>query len=474
MNPNPHSKSQPGSFAKMAVLMVIASCLYPASVWANRDYDPGNTRWNGLSYLKETANEAKVDIHFLRQVDWANLKPTDVLVFLFPRSPLPPEDAERFVSDGGSMVILDDFGSSPEFLEKLGILRMSGKPEHVDFHQKNPAFPEFRPPSNHFLFFNIAGTDSVVVANHPGRYRVQPPARPLLSYNGGSGQDVFLAESHLGKGGVVAVADSSLVINEMLRKHGNKQLTANLLRYFCVSDPCSAYVVLPDAGHGGQYVSSNTDTRGVDAFFKRAAAAVNRGVQRISDYLATRPAVRFGLYAGMMLIAMLLWWWSPGLLPPRQVGRGTELPEIPSEATLTATGLLGAKELADFTQPAMTLKTLMERVVFGSETPRYATQAERSEMADQFLFLHPQPTRAANEELRTALLQVFEFFHTLQIARGTLAATSGYVTVFSQFESIMAASQKILDISRISEPDDWSRAFSRTTGTGRFDSPGRI
>ncbi|NUN16287.1 MAG: hypothetical protein HUU55_21885 [Myxococcales bacterium] len=466
--------THPLSFFARTTAVAATWLFFVGSALAAKDYDPDNNRWNGLSYLKETANEAKVELDFIQDVNWGKLETDDVLVFVFPQQPLPLDDTSRFVSDGGSIVILDDFGASAEFLEKIGILRISGEAEHVTYYQKSKAFPEFVPQSEHFLFFNIAGSGSVILANHPGRYRVHPPARPLLVYDGGTGQDVFLAESHLGKGGVVAVADSSLIINEMLRKHGNKQLTANLLRYFCTSDPCAAKIVLPQAVHSGSYRSPITDADGIDAFFRKATMAVNSGMQRVSDYLGNESAVRFGTYAGILLIVLLLWRWSPGLLPLRQIGAETALPEIPAEATVNARGLLGAKELADFSQPAMTLKALMERVVFGTETPRYSTPSERNEMADQYLFLHPQATRAANDELRAALLQVFEFFHTLHVARGNVGATSGYVTAYSQFELIKTASQKILDVSRISEPDDWSRAFSRTTGTGRIDSSGRV
>ncbi len=239
------------------VLALVGALAGASTARAAEDYDPESNDWNGLRILVDTAAEAHVALEVLDDLDWSHVDPDDVLVFVYPHHRVDPDELRAFVADGGRAVVFDDFGRSADALAAFGMTRTAPPSRMAHAIDGNPALPVWEPRAQHFLFFSIAGKRRIV-ANHPAALKVASPAEPILTWPGGKAALVAEARDDRHDGAVLAVADASILINQMMLEHGNKQFAANCLRYYCRREPCHATLVLPWATLHGHYLSHHT------------------------------------------------------------------------------------------------------------------------------------------------------------------------------------------------------------------------
>ena len=158
------------SFSIVLGLLVMSMvALAPASVIAQQttsdeDFDPASDSWTGLSRFIELADRQNVDLEIVDEINWSTQSPDELLIFVYPTNGLKIASAANFIVDGGGMLIADDFGQSPAFLDRLDVSRVNvgmGDLPHDRFVQQNRALPIFQPSGRHPL---LDGVDIEAVA----------------------------------------------------------------------------------------------------------------------------------------------------------------------------------------------------------------------------------------------------------------------------------------------------------------------
>ncbi|MFO0750650.1 MAG: Ig-like domain-containing protein [Myxococcota bacterium] len=318
-----------------------------------KDYALDADSWNGLGYLMTTAQEARVDLQILPSLDLDSIEPDDTVFLLYPTVALPVDDLMAFVDSGGFLVVADDHGTSGPLLAAAGIeLDARGPTQHGRSYQDLEGLPILRPSGQHFLFFNV----DEVVANYPAVLRTQSrDVRPILSFDGG--REHLIVESPQGSGALLAIGDPSMFLNEMQRRfYGNKQLAANVLRFYCQREPCRARMLLPGGQLTGHYDARKHRLGTLPRDLEEAIQTVDDALADFSETLAEPPWA--WIVAGVAaLIALVL-----GLRAIARFRRPVAVP-IPSDgqtrgsppALDEARGLVSQRVEADFGGMAQTL-----------------------------------------------------------------------------------------------------------------------
>lgn len=423
-----------------------------------KNYVPSSSEWDGMNSLRETAREARVRMEYLTELDWADVSISDILIFLYPEQSLDLTQARSFVEHGGHVVIADDHGASSTFLASVGIHRQDGFEGHDLFLYEDENFPILTPASQHFLFFNLREAGGSVVGNYPSAFRVDDGVQAILTYR--DPEQVFIAEVQVGDGAVLAVADGSLFINEMQRHHGDKQLVANLFRYFCRSEPCKVRVVLPVAEHYGVFVPPPEKTpESLDSLFKQSVDMINAVVSSLRSSMTEGV----GLRVFWVLLSLLL-----------VVGTGvffvmrTELRAVPWEGVhrvipsmdaQRAAGVLGAWQHAEFAEPLRHLLSILESTIGGSGRVGFTTERQRKDLARRFAQRYGQTGSAGVRELEGSVMRVLRFAHTFNggpSSGGTVKRAVNYKV----FLEVVADARPILDA--VDRRRTWSRFKTST------------
>lgn len=226
-----------GVLAGFIVFLSIAYLMPPID-----DFDPRNPFWNGLSRLYERFNATVVDdLRFLGMVDPAG----SILVVAGPSRSFDRWEVEavgRFVSSGGILLVMDDFGYANTLLEGLDLgFRFNGS-LLVD-----PLFMERGRIAPRIIDVRLDGFDNVVegvrfnyatiiegVGFDVIAYSSSFSFLDLdydLSWSRGEPTGPFpvAVSCRIGLGMVLAISDSSVFINSMLDYDGNLRLLDRLL-----------------------------------------------------------------------------------------------------------------------------------------------------------------------------------------------------------------------------------------------------
>jgi hypothetical protein len=216
-------------------IVALVLWIYPSPT----DFANSNTRWNGLS-------DASREFHIRPLTDVGGLpsESRGTVVLVIPSRPPQPSHLQairRFVEGGGVLILLDDIGSGNDVLIALGsAIRFSGRLlADPLFNLKNSRLPrilDFAPSPltegieelvfNHATVLTgisttqAAATSSAVsylALNPTGHHDEGTPRGPF---------PVLALEPHK-EGYVVAVSDSSILINSMLPQADNRRLFHN-------------------------------------------------------------------------------------------------------------------------------------------------------------------------------------------------------------------------------------------------------
>ncbi len=192
--------------------------------------------WDGLADLIALArSEDGYDrVVTPRKVDLEALSPEDALLVIHPETQLDPSELESFMSAGGRVGLLDDYGTGTELLEHFGVRRVPLPANPAQMLRSNPAFALAEVPATTALWPDtLSGLrgGTPVVTNHATGL-ADTGLLALLVVHGRTEPDVTLAVAGaVGQGRLLAVGDSSVVMNAMLRYPGNRALAIALVRY---------------------------------------------------------------------------------------------------------------------------------------------------------------------------------------------------------------------------------------------------
>lgn len=321
---------------------------------APSDYALDTEGWNGIGYLVATGTEAKVDVQVVETLDFEQLRPDDVLLWLYPTGDLPIDQLLAFIEDGGHLVLADDHGRADPLLAELGIERRPhGPTRHRDWYQGQDGLPIVKAEGDHFLFFNV----EQIVANHPAV--LTGSALPILSFGGG--EEHLVVEQVHGRGAVLALSDPSVFVNQMLRRfYGNKQFAANVMRLYCDRDPCRVKLLLPATPSTGSYRPTFGPLGQLPRLFDDAARLVDGALADVSDALAEAPWSTLVLWSIFFVaLALAAYALAPGKrptrTPPLQAGIRGSAPMFDE-----ARGLGTSRTDADFHHLARTLAQEVE------------------------------------------------------------------------------------------------------------------
>jgi Domain of unknown function (DUF4350) len=188
------------------------------------DYSPHNSEWQGTSHLFRLATERGFSIETRSSLDWKKLDKNNILFFLYPTAPIPAEKLVAYLRGGGRVILADDFGSTQELLEQLGVRRVPVNGARLSrLHAENPALPIATPRTPHPLNNSIPE----LVTNHPAAFDTQLPAIFGFEPSGGA----LVVAATLGRGRIVLISDPSVFINRMLKFPGNEAFARRLLGY---------------------------------------------------------------------------------------------------------------------------------------------------------------------------------------------------------------------------------------------------
>ncbi|GMV42948.1 MAG: hypothetical protein AMXMBFR64_46640 [Myxococcales bacterium] len=416
-------------------MLVTLLLLVTTNTWAS-DYDPQSREWNGSSYLLETAREARVSLQLADEVDWATVDPDTVLVLVSPSLPPDVDSLLAFLRDGGHAVVLDDFGASDPLLDRVGIHKVPGVLRHDDFLDDDPSFPVLQPGEEHFLFFNIRGVGGRIVGNHPTSFELSDGATAILRYAGGA---AFIAEARVGRGALLAVADGSVFINEMLHQHGDKQLAANLLRYYCTGQSCEVTLATPSTRWVGRYdPRSARDRSTLDGLFLESVSIIDAFVSRASGSLGEGPRLRALLLLTLAVLGLAT------LRLGRRAAVHDPVPAVPAEvpaaSEIVAAGMAGARHRADFRGAAASIAATVRAALRRQRLGPASDAAADLERAARTLAgrVHPRDPQA-RDALRRKVLNLLPLSVSVPAAAGPPRPVSA-----SEFEALDDDARHIL------------------------------
>jgi len=216
----------------------IAGCvsvlILPARAWAT-PFDLAGSDWEGGTELVRLARAelGAERVVATTQIDFAELKPEDGLLVLYPERSLDVDELTKFMRDGGRVILLDDFGRGESLLANFGMKRVPSPRRPAESLRHNPQLALAEPASAHPVVADV----NRVVTNHSTGLG-HPDLSPVLKIRGAAGEpDVAVAVAGaVGQGRLLAVGDPSIVMNSMLRYAGNKAFARGLVRYSVDSD----------------------------------------------------------------------------------------------------------------------------------------------------------------------------------------------------------------------------------------------
>jgi hypothetical protein len=211
--------------AAVALLAATASGLSDDAVSVGRDFHVGYKGWNGLSDFATLSSDLGCPVDVRRALDYSALDGQDVLFFLHPEAALDENNLLSFLSAGGRVVIADDYGQSAGVLARLGITRRSGGfPPGTAHYRDGQDLPLAVP----VRATPLGRAASELVGNHAAYFTSGLPA--TYAFAAGA---ALVIEASLQRGRLVAIADSSLFINNMLQLPGNRDFAARLILDIC-------------------------------------------------------------------------------------------------------------------------------------------------------------------------------------------------------------------------------------------------
>jgi hypothetical protein len=227
-----------------------------AQIAADDDFEPANREWNGLSALLSLADERDLPVEVVERIDIGTLGADDAVIIVGPREELPAGGLTDFMRAGGRVALADDFGEGDSLLRTFRIGR--GRPGSRDALRLrgNDELLVARPVAIHPLTQGVGA----LVTNHPMIVYHQD-LEPIFAFDPapGGARDAVILAGAVGTGRLVAIADPSVLINNMLTLGGNRRFAENLLVYLAGERGGRILLVPPHAEIRGRFGEPGAD-----------------------------------------------------------------------------------------------------------------------------------------------------------------------------------------------------------------------
>jgi len=278
-------------FIAVALAVLATLWFYPAA----DDFDAGNTAWNGLSTLSE-----RLEVTTLDSFSDLPSREGGTTLILIPYISFADEELAQlktYVLQGGTLVLMDDYGYGNEVLAALNVDYRFSKTPLLDplLNYRNERFPKVTDFENKPL---VSDVDTIIL-DHASSL-IDVPVNQIVassssfSFLDEDGNLVYddeveskgpfpvVAHTSLEKGRLVAISDPSLFINNMIDMENNYNLISNAVRLSTL-DP----IVYLDQSHF------------LDSAFSRTKAAL----AKVRNVVA-HPAVLFGMVGAVLMLAL--------------------------------------------------------------------------------------------------------------------------------------------------------------------------
>ncbi len=208
----------------------------------NGDFRVENPFWNGFSTI-----DAKMKATTIESFNTLPTNPSGTTLLLVSYEPFSPTELHQlnnFITNGGTLVVLDDYGYGNQVLNAIQTkMTFSGTPM-LDplFNYKNEQFPLI----TNFATSPLTANVGEVVLDHPTILTNTSNATVIASTSSFSFLDIngtgvstssdpngpfpYAAYQKIGQGYIVAVADPSILINSMLNMGNNLQFITNIVK----------------------------------------------------------------------------------------------------------------------------------------------------------------------------------------------------------------------------------------------------
>ncbi len=238
------------------IVVIVVITAFAASIpvlnATREDFSTLNTDWNGCSQAKDQAARSGYDSKALLSMGDALDHSNATLLLLNPSTTTAitegdAQDLQRFATEGGTLVLANDFGNGNTVLRGLGLEndvqfdgalltdKASNQPDAAHPFVKQVVTSSTLTTGVHTLAFNYGTVLDVHSANVTVLAR-SGPTSTLRGAGAAPGNDTaaarpVLAAVSYGRGTVVVLSDPSVFINDMLGQADNGKLLSNLVLY---------------------------------------------------------------------------------------------------------------------------------------------------------------------------------------------------------------------------------------------------
>lgn len=215
--------------ALVAVISLVSVWFYPTL----QDFMAGNKMWNGIKDFSSEFSVKQID----SLNDLSDLQGKSVLICI-PYTKYDIDDVARlkiFVENGGTLIMMDDFGYGNDFLESVGIDARFSNDILLDplFCYKNQYLPRITDFSaeikeygiefiglNHATYLSNVDIENVLASSSNMSFS-DSNKDGIQDQNEFAGPFVIASQHRVGSGNVILVSDPSLIINTMVQKNDN-------------------------------------------------------------------------------------------------------------------------------------------------------------------------------------------------------------------------------------------------------------
>jgi len=254
--------------------------------------DPKGQDWEGYAQLVQMARDELGVSHVLTPtaLDYHKLDRTDGIVLVHPENTLDVDELSAFMRAGGRVILLDDYGTGDALLARFGIRRVPLPQRPLAMLRGNPALAIAEGASAHATVRDVGR----VVTNHATGLE-HKGLSPVLVVRGDGEPDVLVGVAGaVGQGRLMAIGDSSVLMNSMMRYPGNHSLAVSTIRYAIEDDVWGKrggklYVLANDFGQTGSYHGGGADQSQLDdarrAFEEAVETLRHGGMPPLAAYL---------------------------------------------------------------------------------------------------------------------------------------------------------------------------------------------
>ena len=220
----------------VALVSLVALWFYPPSA----DFAVNNTGWNGASQFSDRMGAVVID-----GFDDIPSRPKNTVLIVIPYTGFTSAELDQispYVSGGGTLILMDDYGYGNEVLASLGVdYRFDPTPLFDPMiHYKNEQFPKISNMNDSPLTFGV----TTLVFDHATRLIDVPDAEVMARSSTFSFMDIdrntmydqgyeaqdssaVVANTLMGEGRIIAISDPSIIINSMIDMEDNYTIMAN-------------------------------------------------------------------------------------------------------------------------------------------------------------------------------------------------------------------------------------------------------